>query len=286
MASLRDIRQKVKGVATTQQITGAMKMMSTARLGKAMEAINLTQAYISKLTQMVQNIKRALPDYQHHCLTAREVKKNCLIIIGGERGLCGGFNHELNRFALKTVREYNPATTKIIVIGRKAVRYLEHKEVHIDSAFPDLNLKSIDTELFDVSEQIFALYKNQEVDEINIVYTSFASPVKKYLTMTRLLPVDTSSLLPEKKGKNQPCFDFNPSPDALFDELMPRYLRNLLYRAILESSAAEQSARMTAMTSATDRAEEIIEDLKLDLNRGRQALITREISEVIAGSQA
>ncbi len=286
MASLRDIRQKIKGVSTTQQITGAMKMMSTARLGKAMEAINLTQDYISKMEQMVQNLKHELPDYQHPCFSRREVKTSCFIVIGGERGLCGGFNHELNRFALKTIKECEAPRSKLIVVGKKAIRFFEQREIPVFAAYPDLNFKNLDTELFALAAGVFKLFNSGEIDEINVIYTSFVSAVKKYLTVNRLIPVDTSSILSGSPTKAYMPFDFYPSPAAIFDQLVPRYLRNLLLRAIVESTAAEQSSRMTAMTSATDRAEEIIDDLKLDLNRSRQALITRELSEVIAGSQA
>jgi len=286
MAGLRDIRQKIKGVSATQQITGAMKMMSTARLGKAVEAINLTQTYISKLEQMVQNLKRELPDYHHPCFFQREVKTSCYVIIGGERGLCGGFNHELHKFALKTIKETEAEAVKIIVVGKKAIRFFTQKQIEIHDSYPELNFKNIDSELFSLSSNLFKMFNSGEIDEINVIYTSFASAVKRYLTASRLIPIDTAGVAPRSSGQANMAFDFYPTPAVIFDQLVPRYLRNLLRRAITESSASEQSARMTAMTSATDRAEEIIEDLKLDLNRSRQALITREISEVIAGSQA
>ena len=285
MASLRDIRQKISGVSTTQQITSAMKMMSTARLGKAIEAINLTHAYITKFEHMVQDLKRELPDYKHPCMVARPVRSSCIVVIGGERGLCGGFNHDINRFAQTFIEEYKSPDKKLIVIGRKATRYFQQKGFEIFANFPDLTVKTLDSELFIASRKLFELYKNEEVDEIHLVYTSFVSAVAKYLTSIRLLPIDISNLPPKPPARTWQPFDFYPSPEEIFSQLMPRYLRNLLYRAIVESSAAEQSARMAAMTSATDRAEEIIDELKLDLNRSRQALITREIAEVIAGSQ-
>ena len=263
-----------------------MKMMSTARLGRAIEAINLTQTYITKFEHMVQNLKSELPDFQHPCMVARPVKSSCIVVIGGERGLCGGFNHDLNRFARSVIEENTAPDKKIVAIGRKAIRFFEQKGIELYATFPDLTVKTIDSELFNASRKLFELYHSEEVDEINLVYTSFASAVSKYLTSMRLLPIDISTMPPKPKTKALLPFDFYPSPEEIFSQLMPRYLRNLLYRAIIESSAAEQSARMAAMTSATDRAQEIIDELKLDLNRSRQALITREIAEVISGSQA
>ncbi len=288
MASLRDIRQKIRGVATTQQITGAMKMMSTARLGRAMEALNLTRDYIARLDGMVQNIRRELPDFCHPCMTTRAVKSSGIIVIGGERGLCGGFNHELHRFVLHEIQKNKAPDKKIIVIGRKPIRFLEQRGLTLFSTWPDLGIKSLDTGLFPMAAQVYELFQKGLVDEISLIYTSFISASRKFPVCVKLLPVETagsSERLEIKTGAHQ-MFEFLPSPEFIFDQLMPRYLRGLLQKAIIESSAAEQSARMTAMTSATDRAEEIIEDLKLDLNRSRQALITREIAEVIAGSQA
>ena len=286
MASLRDIREKIRGVATTQQITGAMKMMSTARLGRAIEAINLTKAYISRLEHIVQSVKRELPGFKHPCLSEREVKNACIVVIGGERGLCGGFNHELHRFAMQAITEHPATGRKLAVIGRKPVRFFEQKGIPLFAAWPDIGIKSVETDLFPISASLFELFVSGQVDEISVIYTSFISATRKQPVISRLLPVDTGSMGPRAENQASHTFDFLPSPALLFDQLMPRYLRNLLHRAIVESSAAEQSARMTAMTSATDRAEEIIDDLKLDLNRSRQALITREIAEVIAGSQA
>ena len=286
MASLKDIKQKIRGVTTTQQITRAMKMMSTARLGRAIEAINLTKAYISRLEHIVQSVKRELPDFKHPCLSEREVKNACIVVIGGERGLCGGFNHELHRFAMQAINEHPAPGRKLAVIGRKPVRFFEQKGIPLFAAWPDIGIKSVETDLFPLSERLFELFISGQVDEISVIYTSFISATRKHPVISRLLPVDTSSMGPRADNQVTHTFDFLPSPALLFDQLMPRYLRNLLHRAIVESSAAEQSARMTAMTSATDRAEEIIDDLKLDLNRSRQALITREIAEVIAGSQA
>jgi F-type H+-transporting ATPase subunit gamma len=234
---------------------------------------------------MVQDLKSELPDFQHPCMVARPVKTSCIVVIGGERGLCGGFNHDLNKFAQSIVEEHADHEKKIVVIGRKAIRYFEQKDIELYLTFPDLTVKTLDSELFNASHKLFELYQTKTVDEINLVYTSFVSAVSRYLTSIRLLPIDVSTMPAKPPSKALLPFDFYPSPEEILSQLMPRYLRNLIYRAIIESSAAEQSARMAAMTSATDRAEEIIDELKLDLNRSRQALITREIAEVIAGSQ-
>lgn len=289
MASLKDIKQKIRGVTTTQQITRAMKMMSTARLGRAIELINQTHSYIDKLEQIVRSLQDQLPPkYQHPCLTPRPVKAALFIVIGGERGLCGGFNQELNRFAASFIEEYEAPVKKLVVIGKKAIKFFNKHNLSVHRAFVELTARNAHEELFDIAGELFSSFRAGEFDEIHLIYTSFISPTRKYLATPRLLPL--AQLAPEADKKEaqrlRRSFDFLPSPTRIFDELIPRYVRNLLFRAIIESSASEQSARMSAMTSATDRAQEIIDELHLDFNRNRQALITREIAEVISGAEA
>lgn len=287
MPGLKDIKQKIKGVSTTQQITRAMKMMSTARLGRAMEQIDLTHAYISRLEQIVYSIRSQLPEkYFHPCLVARKVNTSAYVMIGGERGLCGGFNHEINRFAKEVISENEAENKKIIVIGKKAIKFFSKLSFEIIDKYPELNIRSAHQELFEVAEQIFYLFRSGEVDEVSLIYTTFISPTRKYPVVSKLLPLDTSQIQTRPEKKLIRPFDFVPSPTAIFDQIIPRFLRNLLHKALIESSAAEQSARMAAMTSATDRAQEIIDELQLDFNRSRQALITQEIAEVISGSEA
>ncbi len=291
MTALKDIKQKIRGVSTTQQITRAMKMMSTARLGRAMEQIHLTRSYIAKLEQIVYSLRDQMPpNYRHPFLTPRPVKAAAFVIIGGERGLCGGFNIELNRFAHSIVEESEAPNKKLIVIGKKAVKFFAKKSFEILQNYEDLTVRNAAEELFDVSAFIFGQFCDKKVDEINLIYTSFISPTRKYPVVQKLLPLTPLPELEKKpeveKHQIRLSFDFTPAPTQIYNELVPRYMRHLLHRAIIESSASEQSARMAAMTSATDRAQEIIDELHLDFNRNRQALITREIAEVISGAEA
>ncbi|GAB4270531.1 MAG: F0F1 ATP synthase subunit gamma [Candidatus Rifleibacteriota bacterium] len=292
MASLKDIKQKIKGVSTTQQITRAMKMMSTARLGRAIEQINLTHSYISKLEQIVRSLNEQLPEnYQHPFIIQRPVKSAAFVVVSGERGLCGGFNYELNKFAAKFIEESEAPVKKVILIGKKSTRFFRKLPYEIVALYEELNMRNANESLFEVADQILNLYQTASVDSVYLIYTAFISPTRKYVAGQKVLPLDTSRILEEEKieepqRKTLLSFDFEPSPTKIFDEIIPRFLRNLLHRAIIESSASEQSARMAAMTSATDRAQEIIDELQLDFNRNRQALITREIAEVISGSEA
>jgi F-type H+-transporting ATPase subunit gamma len=263
-----------------------MKQMSTARLGRAMEQKTLTSAYIYKLEQIVQHIRKQLPEtYYHPCITPRAVKTAGFVIIGGERGLCGGFNVELNRFAENVINEETAENKKLIIIGKKAIKHFTDTGYE-KMQYPDLTIRNAGEELFEVSGSIFKLFKEGTIDSLTLVYTSFISPTRKFVTTSQLLPLDTTEIDAKAEKPQQKSFDFSPSPTRIFDELIPRFLHNLLFRALIESSAAEQSARMISMTSATDRAQEIIDELNLDFNRQRQALITRELAEVISGSEA
>lgn len=294
MASLRDIRQKIKSVTATQQITNAMKMMSTARLSRAVEAVNQTKPYIAKLLSLVQRVKANIGNFNHPALTAAQSNRVTTVIIGGERGLCGSFNHDLHKFAYEQIKKSDYSNQKIYIIGKKPIRFFQLTKVPITKTFQSLNMKDLEPELFPLAKELYQLFINRETDKINIIYTSYISSAKHPIVCQQLLPIsDDSDLesnikesdLENKKLSPTPKWDFYPSPEVIFDKILSRYMYNALFKVVLESVAAEQCARMTAMTSATDRANEKLEDLRLEHNRSRQAQITQELIEVISGSQ-
>lgn len=290
MASLRDIRQKIKSVTTTQQITNAMKMMSTAKLSRAIEAVNKSKPYINKLLSIASNIKTIIPDLKHPALESREINKASTVIIGGERGLCGSFNQELHNFVKKQINKIDIEKQNFYVIGQKPIRFFQYLNIPITQEFPSLNVNELTPKLFKISKELYEQFKDNKTDIINIIYTSYVSSVKHPIVKIQLLPIpENSELFAEYKSWSDefivPTFDFYPSPEEIFDNILPRYLYNSLLKAVLESVAAEQCSRMIAMTSATDRANEKLDSLKLELNRSRQAHITQELNEVIAGSQ-
>ena len=296
MASLRDIRQKIKSVKTIHQITNAMRMMSTAKLSRAIESVNRTKPYVNKLLSLARNIKLMIPDFRHPALEEREVNKSTTIIIGGERGLCGGFNQELNTFALKEVKKADLEKQELYVIGQKAIRFFQFSNIPIAKEFETMNVKELETELFALSKELYNQYKVNKTDKVNLIYTSYISSINHPVLCNQLLPIPKNSDLLEKTADNSDecseesilnaTYDFYRSPEEIFDQILPRYMFNSLLQALIESIAAEQSSRMMAMTSATDRANEKLDSLRLELNRSRQAQITQELNEVIAGSQS
>lgn len=295
MASLRDIRQKIKSVTTIQQITNAMKMMSTAKLSRAIESVNRAKPFINKLLSLARNIKIMIPDFHHPALDEREVNQSTTIIIGGERGLCGGFNQELNNYALKKIKKVELEKQQLYVIGQKAIRFLQYSNIPIAKEYPTMNIKELKSELFDLSKELYNKFKSKKTDKVSIIYTSYISSIKHPIICNQLLPIPKNSDLlanlsedsdsPSEENIANSTFDFYPSPSEIFDQILPRYMYNSLLKALIESIAAEQSSRMIAMTSATDRANEILDNLRLELNRSRQSQITQEINEVVAGSQ-
>ncbi len=289
MASLRDIRQKIKSVTATQQITNAMKMMSTAKLSRAIEAVNQSKTYITKLLELARNVKSRVKSFNHPALEEREVNNVTTIIIGGERGLCAGFNQELHNFALEHITKEGLEKQHLYVIGKKPIRFFQMKDIAIEKAFESLSIKEIGDDLFALSKELYEQFKDHKTDKVNIISTAYVSSVNHPITCQQLLPIpENSALLSEEPPEGKTIykeFDFYPSAAGIFDQILPRYMYNSLLKAVLESVAAEQCARMVAMTSATDRANEKLEDLNLELNRSRQAQITQELNEVIAGSQ-
>ena len=296
MASLRDIRQKIKSVTTTQQITNAMRMMSTAKLSRAVEAVNKAKPYINKLLSLARHIKTVVPNLKHPAFEKREINKTSTIIIGGERGLCGGFNQELHNYVQKRIKKLDISKQKFYVIGQKPIRFLQSLNIPIEKEFETLNINELKPKLIELSNELFEEFKAQKTDRVNIISTSYTSSVNRPIVTIQLLPLPENSDLfsetekaadTEEKGQSitSQDFDFFPSPKEIFDNILPRYMYNSLLKAVLESVAAEQCSRMIAMTSATDRANEKLESLRLELNRSRQAQITQEINEVVAGSQ-
>ncbi len=296
MASLRDIRQKIKSVTTTQQITNAMRMMSTAKLSRAVEAVNKAKPYINKLLSLARHIKTVVPDLKHPAFEKREIKKTSIIIIGGERGLCGGFNQELHNYVQKRIKKLDISMQKFYVIGQKPIRFLQSLNIPIEKEFETLNINELKPKLIELSKELFEEFKSKKTDRITIISTSYTSSVNRPIVTFQMLPLPENSDLfteteteanKEEKKRNISSqeFDFSPSPEEIFDNILPRYMYNSLLKALLESIAAEQCSRMIAMTSATDRANEKLESLRLELNRSRQTQITQEINEVVAGSQ-
>lgn len=292
MATQKDIRKKIGGVKNTQQITRAMKMMSTAKLRRAMDRLNAMRFYLVKLEQMVCALCSAIekPDL-HPIFQPHQGRRNCgIILITGDRGLCGSFNHDLIKQTQALIRERKEMNCRLFLVGRKGYEFFKRRpsdRISMDY-FPELLARPEPDSIRLAAKNFLSFYNNNAIDELLIVYTGSVSALERRIEVKKMLPFEFSSI--KSKSAHHPNatieFEFDPSPDVILNSLIPRYIEGMFLRGILESSAAEHGARMVAMGAATDRAEEMISEMTLLYNRIRQAAITKELSEVIGGVDA
>lgn len=287
MPSLIDIRRRVRSVKNTQQITKAMKMVSAAKLRRAQERVVAARPYATMLEQMLVSVSGAARGDDQASelplLAVRPEKRVQLILVTADRGLAGGFNTNLIKAAQKFLAEHAGKDIVIEAVGRKGRDFFAKRAKlsgeHVGLVNKVAKLTYAETQA--VTQRVTERYIKGEIDAVYLIYNEFKSVMTQKLTETKLLPVEMkdSSAAPQD-------YIYEQSPDVLLGTLLPKYIENSVYRAILESIAAEQAARMTAMDSASSNAADVIQKLTLYMNRVRQASITKEIIEVVSGAAA
>jgi F-type H+-transporting ATPase subunit gamma len=294
MANLRDIRNRISSVNNTQQITKAMKMVAAAKLRKAQDRMTQTRPYASKIAEVAGRLTGSSNASNPLMRKPEEVKKVLFIVVGSDRGLCGGFNNNLFKEVEKQLhsnfQEYlDSKDLSIVAIGKKATAYFKKRKYDVIEKFPGF----FDDIQYDATSSIMESatkkFVGGEFDEVYIAYNEFKSVIAQKRKVQQVLPIDT-----EKIGKTNSDnaseqandYIYEPNSQAILDRLLPLHLNMQLWRAVLESNASEQGARMTAMDSATENAKELKEDLELKYNQARQSAITTEISEIVSGAQA
>jgi F-type H+-transporting ATPase subunit gamma len=284
MPSLIDIRRRVRSVKNTQQITKAMKMVSAAKLRRAQDQAIAARPYGVLLRQMLANVAQGAahdPDAGAHPLLAvRPEQRILLVVITADSGLAGAFNSNLIKLAQRFADEHRNATLTFELIGKKGVNYFRRRFGGIAGTHTDLfrRVKFEDAER--IANQIIARFESGEVDAVYLFTNEFKNAMAPALTSTRILPIEVP------KTAQTVDYIYEQNPGELLGSLLPRYVRLLIYRAFLESVAAEHAARMVAMEAATKNASEVIDKLTLLMNRVRQASITREIIEIVSGASA
>lgn len=288
MASLRDIRKRIKTVKNTRQITKAMKMVAAAKLRKAQEAIVNARPYATTLDAMTSALMgRAEPgELSHPLLTTREPKKIEVLVLTSDRGLAGGFNANVNRRVLRFVQEAQTkyAEVHVTCIGRKGAEFLRGKGVTVRKDWPGLLNKVSYATVAEAAEELAGRFLSGEVDAVYLAYNEFLSAIAQQVKLTPLLPFETPAADTKAGAKSE--YKYEPNQQAVLDALVPKALNTKVYRAILESIASEHGARMTAMENATKNAGEMIGKLTLFYNRTRQAAITKELMEIVSGAEA
>ena len=286
MPSGKEIRTKIKSVESTRKITKAMEMVAASKMRKAQDRMRAARPYGEKIRLVAGNLSHALTDYRHPFLTVREqVKSVGLIAITSDKGLCGGLNTNVLRLALTRMKEWDAEGKKLRVtaIGNKGLGFMQRAGASIVSQLTGLgDTPHLERLIGPVKVQLDA-YMKGEIDVLYIVFTRFINTMKQEPTLYQLLP-----LAGDLVGGQANRWDYLYEPDAktVIDDLLVRYVEAMIYQAVAENMASEQSARMVAMKSASDNAKNVISELKLVYNKARQAAITKELSEIVGGAAA
>ena len=283
MANVLDIRRRIRSVKNTQQITRAMKMVAAAKLRRSQERVINARPYAHQMLMLLESVASRAEQRTHPLLAERPVEKVLLVLVTGDKGLCGAFNSNLIRAATNYLAEHRSEQVSMITVGRKGRDYFRKRPASIIGDQVNLFGKLELTHAREIARQIIELYTNQSVDAVDFLYNEFKSVLTQRLMIERYLPIQ-SIKPPEGQGLIDYIYE-QPAAD-IFNALLPRFVEIQVYRALLESQAAEFAARMTAMDSATNNAGELIDSLTLYLNRVRQASITREIIEIVGGAAA
>ena len=289
---LKEVRNRIKSVQSTQQITKAMKMVSAAKLRRAQDAIIQMRPYANKLQDMLSNIVSNAEggDSGLDLATERTVENVLVIVITSDRGLCGGYNANISKLAKSTIEEVYAGQLKkgkvtLWGIGKKGTEFFQRRGFNISVDYRDTLHQITFSNIQKVAEAAAKAYINKEFDVIELVYSQFKNAATQRFTVERFLPIP-KVVVPAGKKVVKADFIFEPAKDKLIAELMPKILNTQLFKAILDANASEHGARMTAMDKASENAEDLIKSLKISYNRARQAAITTELTEIVSGAAA
>jgi F-type H+-transporting ATPase subunit gamma len=287
MANLKEIRTRITSVESTMQITSAMKMVSAAKFKRAQDAIIQMRPFAKKFNEILQNVSSTSGETDHPMIQKNNGKKVLLIAISSNRGLCGGFNNNVVKEIKKTIKQNSENQYSILTIGKKAYDAFKKTDLINSSEILPLNAQSIWDNLnyensVSITSKIIDAFNENIFDKAYLIYNSFKNAAIQIIVNESFLPVS-----PPNENNNSPIdYIFDPDQNEILNELIPNTLKIKLYKSLLDSFASEHGARMTAMHKATDNANEMKNDLKLFYNKARQAAITNEILEIVAGAEA
>jgi F-type H+-transporting ATPase subunit gamma len=291
MANTKEIRTKIRSIQSTKKITSAMEMVAASKMKKVQKRMHASRPYSSKIKLVVQHLIKGKLEFKHKYLVDRKVNNVGFIIVSSDRGLCGGLNANLFKSVLSSIRSFNEKSIKVnvCVIGKKAQAFFNNVEGNIIASVTDIGDTPSSEDLIGAVKVMLDKYNKNLLDKIYVVYNEFVNTMTQEPIIEQLLPVShMSSIKNVEKHNPTKYWDYLYEPDAqlLLDKLLNRYIESLVYQAVVENIACEQAARMVAMKSATDNASDFIDSLKLQYNKARQAAITQELSEIVAGAAA
>lgn len=283
MASMRDIKRRKESVASTGQITKAMKLVSTVKLQKAKARAESNKPYFTMLYDTICSILARTGTIDHRYLRESDSKRKAVIAITSNRGLAGGYN---NNIVKEITAAFAPEDTDIYAVGNKGLEGLSRKGYHIIEDYSEVMNEPLYADAIHIGKNVLASYENGEVGEIYLAYTGFKNTVVHEPKLIKLLPISVEEIMKDVEIDTLTLMNFEPEADEALDMIIPKYMNNIIYGAFVEAIASENGARMQAMDSATKNAEDMIDDLSLKYNRARQSSITQELTEIIAGAEA
>ncbi len=281
MATLIDFRRRIRSVKNTQQITRAMKFVSAARLRRAQERVLASRPYAREILSVLRSARSRMEEVTHPLLKVRPEERLLVIILSGDKGLCGAFNANVLRKAVEFLREHHAQPMQLVAVGKKSRDALRKRKLEIAAEFLNVSLRVEFRHAKEIAARAVAGYSAGEVDAVYLIYNEFKNVMTQKLVVSKLLPVEPATF---DSGANPVDYIYEQPAAEIFDRMVPRYVEGEVFRALLESAAAEHSARMTAMDSATNNAGDLIESITMHMNKVRQAAITKEIIEVVSGA--
>ncbi|MBB6003988.1 ATP synthase F1 subunit gamma [Arcicella rosea] len=290
MASLKEVRNRIVSVNSTQQITKAMKMVSAAKLRRATDAITQMRPYSKKLTEMIATVSANAEGAKENPYTiVRNINKVLVIVVTSDRGLCGAFNANVGKAAVsliaeKYVEQQAAGNVEIMALGKKGGEYLARRGYNVNTQYADIFTKLSFANVRIAAEAAMNGFEEGKYDVVELVYNEFKNVATQILKTEQVMPIVEKK--DDKVKASSVDYIFEPSEEEIINELIPKALKLQIYKAVLESNASEHGARMTAMDKATDNAGELLKELKLQYNRSRQAAITNEILEIVGGAEA
>ncbi|HEY7679354.1 MAG TPA: ATP synthase F1 subunit gamma [Terriglobia bacterium] len=283
MPSLIDMRRRIRTVRNTQQITKAMKMISAARLRKAQERAFNARPHAGLLKEVLESLAARSASVAHPLLARRPQQRVTALVLSGDRGLCGAFNTNIIRAAERFLTEHSSRHAELVPIGRKGRDYFRRRKVTIRQEYAYIFSRLDYSHAKQIAAEIISAYSEEQTDGVYLIYNEFKSVLSQKIAVEQLLPL---APFQPSAGAVNVDYIYEQPPAEIYANWLPRYVEVQVFRALLESAAAEHAARMTAMDSATNNAGEMIDDLTLNMNRIRQAAITKELIEVVSGAAA
>jgi F-type H+-transporting ATPase subunit gamma len=288
MANLKEVKNRIKSVTSTQQITKAMKMVAAAKLRRAQDAIMQMRPYSQKLTSIINNVSGSVDvnEISTPYAVARDVKKVLIVVASSDRGLCGGFNTNSFKHAKALIaKKYAGVDVTIMPVGKKALEHFQKRGYKMVTDYSKLFEKLTFDGARDAAEFVMSSFVAGKYDHVEIVYNEFKNVATQIVQNEQFLPIKQEETAGASGGSDTD-YIFEPSKEYIFTEIIPKSLKIQFYRTLLESNASEHGARMTAMDKATENADDLLKELKLTYNRTRQAAITKEILEIVGGAEA